>query len=38
MEKVDPSVLILKPLRHKTSCTKCVAYVYEKASVPEAFS
>jgi hypothetical protein len=30
-------VLILNPLPHKTSCTKCVVYFYAKASVPEAF-
>lgn len=30
-------VLILKPLFHKISCTKYVAYFYKKLSVPVAF-
>ena len=30
-------MLILNPLSHKTSCTKCVAYFYEKVPGTDAF-
>ncbi|OBQ08103.1 MAG: hypothetical protein AN490_08815, partial [Anabaena sp. AL09] len=36
-EDLPPSVLILNPLSHKTSCTKCVAYFHEEVPGKDAF-
>ena len=35
--KTESRVLILNPLSHKTSCTKCVAYFYEKVLGTDVF-